>query len=85
MTSALTFAVEAYARSSSNGDEVRAVLIPMLQDKSAVLREGVIYGLSHHLDGAVVAVLERMAAHDPSAGVRQAASDILDEWRDKST
>lgn len=74
----LTFAAEILGR-CSDGPLVRQVLVPLLHAQEAVVREGAIYGLSPHLDTATVQELRRAAAQDPSAAVRSAVQDALEQ------
>lgn len=73
----LTFAAEALGRSSDSA-LVRSTLVDLLCHESAVVREGAIYGLSNHLDDAVRALLQRIAAEDPSTAVRDVARDAYE-------
>lgn len=73
---ALTFAAEAAGR-TSNSQAVRTTLMPLLDHESPLVREGAIYGLRDHADDIVVKKLNGLAQSDPSAAIRQAASDTL--------
>lgn len=75
---ALTFAAE-IAGGTSNDAAVRDALIPLLRHESALVREGAIYGLRNDVHLTVKDTLKDLAERDPSLGVRQAASDVLDE------
>jgi hypothetical protein len=75
---ALTFAAEIVGR-TSDGQAVRAILLPLLEHESALVREGAIYGLRDHADDAVVRRIELLASSDPSPAIRQAARDTLEE------
>ncbi len=74
----LTFAAE-IAGKVSDSQAVRAALVPLLDHESALVREGAIYGLRDHIDATVAKKVRALAKHDPSPGVRQAASDTLDD------
>lgn len=74
----LTFAAEIAGR-LADSDAVRRTLVPLLDQQEAVVREGAIYGLTRHLDQEVRERLLELAAKDPSAAVRTAAADALDE------
>lgn len=74
----LTFVAEIVGRLDDH-DRVRAVLVPLLSHTAAVVREGTIYGLTRHIDASVRQALEHLADNDPSAAVRTAALDALDE------
>ena len=75
----LTYAAEALGLVTDT-NSVAAVLVPLTRHASPVVREGVIYGLSRHVSASPVvrAALERLAADDPSPGVREAATEALD-------
>ncbi len=74
----LTFAAEVAGR-VADGDRVRGALVPLLEHASAVVREGALYGLAHHLDGSTRERIQAIARRDSSVGVRTAAADLLDE------
>lgn len=75
----LTYAAEALGLIADT-NLVVTILEPLTRHASPVVREGVIYGLSRHVTASAVAraALERLAAHDPSPGVRAAAAEALD-------
>jgi HEAT repeat protein len=72
----LTFAAEVAGR-TSNSQALRATLMPLLDHESPLVREGAIYGLRDHADDIVVKKLKVLAQSDPSAAIRQAASEAL--------
>jgi hypothetical protein len=74
----LSFAAEILGR-AFDSHLVRKTIGPLLQHPEAVVREGAIYGLTRHLDDPMRAELERTSRSDPSAAVRTAAKDALDE------
>ncbi|HSN97755.1 MAG TPA: HEAT repeat domain-containing protein [Candidatus Nanopelagicales bacterium] len=74
----LTFAAEIAGRLRDEGAVQRA-LLPLLSHPEAVVREGAIYGLSRHLNASVRERFAELAAKDPSAAVRSAAADALDD------
>jgi len=74
----LTFAAEIAGRIPDDG-AVRAVLTPLLEHASALVREGAIYGLRGHFDDAATKKLRELAQADPSPAIRQSASDTLGE------
>lgn len=53
------------------------VILPLLDHPAPMVREGVIYGLTPHLDESMRAKLEDIAEHDTSPGVREAARGAL--------
>lgn len=73
----LTFAAEALGRVSSG--HAKHALLELLDHAAALVREGAIYGLAHHLDPAVRQALLEVALNDPSPGVRDAASELIEE------
>lgn len=74
----LTFAAEISGR-IADSQGVRLVLVPLLDHPHALVREGAIYGLLEHVDPDVLGELTTLAERDPSPGVRQAATNTLDE------
>lgn len=76
----LTFAAEHFGQRSSDGTLVREVLVPLLSHEKNYVREGVLYGLTYHIDSAVAELVQRMKNEDASNVVRQIASDVLDEY-----
>ena len=74
----LTFAAEIVGR-LRDGERVRSVLIPLLQHRAAVVREGAIYGLANHIDVEVKRLLLKLVDWDPSPVIRVAAEEVLDE------
>jgi len=80
----LTFAAEILGN-VCHTDRARRVLTHLLYHSSSpIIREGAIYGLRDHLaDPIAHALLLRLSYYDPSKGVQEAASDILDDFRQK--
>lgn len=78
---ALTFAAEALGK-IEDSELVMKVLEPLLDHPDAVVREGVLYGLSGHYNNKpeVGRKIGLMAKNDLSAGVRHAAKDEYDYW-----
>lgn len=75
----LTFAAETAGRVQDADAAVNA-LLPLLAHPSPLVREGAVYGLSHHLSRQWVRMrVEYLAAHDLSPGVRAAAVEALDD------
>lgn len=75
--SQLTFAVEIFGE-IEDSPLVIDVLLPMLDHDSALVREGVIYGLSEHLTKEVKARLKDIAYNDSSMEIRNIALQLLD-------
>lgn len=76
----LTFAVEIVGRAGSDfSDEIRAVLVPLLDHESPVVREGAIYGVTRHKNDSVTAVLQRIAETDSYECLRKAAIEAIEE------
>jgi len=70
----LSFAAEEHG--ATRTPEALAALLTLIDHADAVVREGVVYGLSNYLDNAVVCErLRLVATSDPSPGVRAAAAD----------
>ena len=63
-------------------DRVVSPLLDLLRHTSSLVREGAIYGLEHHLCPKVLDALRAVVTEDPSLGVREAASEALEEARD---
>lgn len=75
--STLTFEIETLGE--TGGPAVIPTLLAALDHASAVVREGAIYGASHHLsDAALRAKVENLARTDPSPAVRAVAADALE-------
>jgi hypothetical protein len=74
--SQLTFAVELFGNIEDSKIAIK-VLLPMLDHSLALVREGVIYGLSAHLNDKVRAKLLDISKNDKSSGVKEAARDVL--------
>jgi hypothetical protein len=77
----LGYAAEALGRGTEGetSHAVIEVLRGLLAHESPLVREGAIYGLAHHRTARVDSELRRVAAHDVSPGVREAAADVLEE------
>lgn len=74
----LTFAAEELGNRGDCQDDAIKILVGLLAHKSSVVREGAVYGLADHQDRDEVAeALGKLSSNDPSAGVRQAAADVL--------
>jgi HEAT repeat protein len=74
----LTFGAEIAGR-FINTNDTRDVLIVLLSHGDPVVREGAIYGLVHHLDDEICALLRFARDSDESPGVRAAAAEALSE------
>jgi len=74
----LTFAAEIAGGAIADSALVRPPLIKLLDHASAVVREGAIYGLAHHLDSLTKVRIELVAHTDPSFAVRTAAHECLE-------
>lgn len=72
----LTFAAETAGMALPAADVV-PLLMELLEHPDSVVREGAIYGLVHHQGKDIDAALRRLALHDASPAVREAASDAL--------
>jgi len=75
----LTYVAEVIGRREDN-PKVIDVLIKLTKHKSALVREGAVYGLSYHPDnGNVVTALKEMLKVETSQGVKEAIEEVLDE------
>ncbi len=77
----LTFAAEiAGACPDLPSTEIVAAIAPLLEHRSGIVREGALYGLSHHipLPCVVMARIATMATDDPNEGVRHVAGAVYD-------
>jgi HEAT repeat protein len=72
----LTFAAE-IAGATLAAAAVVPLLMALLEHPDSVVREGAIYGLVHHQGKDIDTALRRLALHDASPAVREAASDAL--------
>lgn len=84
----LTYAAE-HAGLVDDSAAVRAVLVPLLDHPSPLVREGALLGLSRsfgkdgdHLDEATLVKLHEMAMADTSTGVRRTVQGIVADWGD---
>lgn len=77
----LAYAIEALGRELEN--EPSPVLTHLfgglLAHESPLVREGTIYGMAYHRGPVVDRILRRLATDDPSPGVREAASEVLED------
>ena len=76
----LTFAAEAVGAITDSNVAV-PVLLKLVHDDSPLVREGAVYGLEKHASSSTDAraALRRLAAEDPSPGVKLAAKEALDD------
>lgn len=74
----LSFAAEIAGR-IPNAALVTELLIPLLANEHAIVREGAIYGLAPHLTQSTRTreALDTISVNDPSPGVRTAAAEVL--------
>lgn len=74
----LSFAAEAIGRVTDERVAIQT-LAPLLSHASAVVREGAVYGLQRVSadDEDIRLLLQAIAAHDPSPGVRDAANEAI--------
>jgi hypothetical protein len=82
--SMLTFAAETLGDTATNSSMIADVLLGLTKNKSALVREGAIYGTADYL--AYPGIADRihyLAQNDLSLGVREAATDILTLEREK--
>jgi HEAT repeat protein len=73
----LSFAAEA-AGNIEEFSSVRDILLNLLKHKSALVREGAIYGLARHIDEEMFDTIRNIGFNDPSPGVREAALEAID-------
>jgi len=76
--SQLTFAAEAVG-SMANTALADALLEPLVTHASALVREGVVYGLARLATERAMNLLRQMAERDPTPCVRRAASESLED------
>lgn len=74
----MTFAAEIAGRRIP-GDVIVPILLNLLSSKSPLVREGAVYGLSHHLSDEVRQSLLGMSQHEASWGVARAIEEVLDQ------
>lgn len=74
----LTFAAE-IAGEINDERLVVPTLLKLLDHESSLVREGAVYGLSNHLTDEVRGRLRLLGLNDASQGVRDAASDALED------
>jgi len=80
----LSLAAEAIGRAE---DEklVRQTLVPMLKHRSALVREGAIYGLAELGSNEVRSAIATTAKNDKHPGVRRAAGAVLAGWDERQS
>lgn len=80
----LAFAAEIAGQVLCTDDVIQTLLL-LLQHKSAPVREGAIYGINNHLTNSVAAIsaIYKMSMEDESIGVREAAAEVIQEFRNK--
>ena len=74
----LTYAAE-WAGKLVDSTSVRRTLLPLLQHKSPLVREGAIYGLARHMNDEIRQLIVNLAKDDSSEGVRDVAQSLLEE------
>lgn len=74
----LTFAAEIAGCRINESASVRPVLLDLLRHPDAIVREGAIYGIAHHLDDEVRMTLAMMSEYDPSGCIRECAREALE-------
>ena len=79
----LSLAAEAFGR-AEDLTLVRQTLVSLLKHKSALVREGAIYGLAELGFEDVRVAIEATAKGDAHAGVRRAAGAVLAGWQEQS-
>ena len=78
--SAGALARRAEALGESRGVYAAAELQRMLAHKSPLVREGAVCGAYYARCARISGIVRLMATDDPSPGVRQTASDVVEEW-----
>jgi HEAT repeat protein len=74
----LSFAVEALGKVP--GNKFINTLISLLINSHPIVREGIVYALSYHLDNKnAIEQLRLISRHDTNKNVRKAALEILEE------
>lgn len=75
----LTHVIEE-AGAVANTLEAENLILPFLQHEDAVVREGALYALSHHLNSPlVIGALRFTSIFDSHAVIREVASEILED------
>lgn len=77
----LGYAAEALGRGTEDrrSEVVVDILVRLLEHESPLVREGAIYGLASHRSAHVDRRLRQISEEDDSPGVREAATDLLDD------
>lgn len=76
----LSYAAEILGEHTAGGPHASAAiacLCPLLTHARAIVREGAVLGLAHHLSDEIATALQRLADQDPSPGAREAAEEVL--------
>ena len=75
----LTFAVETFGHKTEDGQLARDTLFHLLFSDSALIREGVIYGLEHHIDRKISSAFKYMLQNDPNKSIKLILKEILND------
>lgn len=79
----LILAAEVLGKSELDPIEKEKTLLPLLRHSHALAREGAIYGLESVIESDTVRKhLEKVAESDPSGGVKSAAKEALEDYKD---
>lgn len=76
----LTFALEHLGRHATDKQAVRAIYRCLWRTKSIVVKEGALYGLSHHLsDSLVYSIVRDVSQKDEHEAIRECAQRLLED------
>jgi hypothetical protein len=78
----LSLAAEAIGR-ADDAVLVRRTLVPLLKHRTALVREGAIYGLAELGSNDVRSAIATLARKDEHPGVRRAAGAVLAGWNER--
>ena len=83
----MTFALEALGMFGVGFPDrvgvVKETITPYLKHKSAIVREGAIYGIAPFIDNDILKTLREMEQNDSSITLREVAAEYIDEYNDR--
>lgn len=76
----LTFAVEYLGRHATDKQDIRAIYRCLWRTKNIVVKEGALYGLSHHLSNSLVySIVRDVSRKDEHEAIRECARELLED------
>lgn len=75
----LTFAAEILGQ-CGNIKLIRETILPLLDHKESVVREGALYGIYYAIDDQIAEKIKEMSLTDKSEAIRTISKETLDEF-----